>query len=535
MKKPSDMLMNSKRRSAEILGVFTKHSFFSAGLTPEELRTTLEELGPTYVKIGQIMSSRTDVLPEHYCKELEKLRSDVKPLDAETVREVIEQESGKKIGEIFQEFKDEPLGSASIAQAHYGVLKDGTAVVIKVQRPYIAEMVRKDFVLLKKLAAVVNVAAEADESGGMVDLKSVIAELEHVTEEELDFRVEAEHTRLFRERCIEDTSRVSCPSVIDELTTERIMTQTFVDGYSIARLDRVQEDGIDRNKVGKALVENYLHQVLDVGIFHGDPHQGNIMLSNGVPYWIDFGMIGHLSEQSISMIGEIVMNLLQKNTEQLVNIILTMGIVSGSVDKAKLIEDADVLVDRYMSMKDLSHINMGDILTDITGLMTAHHIKMPSEFTMLVRSLVTIEGVLEMFCPDLNLFDFLTQKMAERMKQAFSIRAKLTELMQEAATFRMEASQVPGAAFTLLRNLSKGRMKLNIELTGYDRLLSELKETVKYVVLAIFACVLFSGSCVLCTTSIEPEMNGIPFVALVGFVVSVALALHTIFRMIRRK
>ena len=535
MKKPADILINSKRRSAEILGVFTKHNFFSGGLTPEELRTTLEELGPTYVKIGQIMSSRTDVLPESYCKELEKLRSDVQALDAQIARNVIEQETGRKIEDIYSEFCDEPLGSASIAQAHFGILKDGTKVVTKVQRPYIADMVRKDFVLLKKLAAVVNVAAEADESGGMVDLKSVIAELEHVTEEELDFRVEAEHTRTFRNRCIVDTSRVSCPTVIDELTTERIMTQTYVDGYSIAKLDRADAEGIDRNKVGKAIVESYLHQVLDVGIFHGDPHQGNIMISNGVAYWIDFGMIGHLSEQNISMIQEIVMNLLQKNSEQLVNIILTMGMVTGTVDKAKLIEDADVLVDRYMSMKDLSHINMGDIMTDMTRIMTAHHIKMPSEFTMLVRSLVTIEGVLEMFCPDLNLFDFLTRKMAERMKESFDLHSKFTELMKDAAAFRMEAAQVPGAVFTLLRNLSKGRMKLNIELTGYERLLSELKDMVKYVILSIFSCVLFSGSCVLCTTEIEPEMNGIPFVALIGFVVSVALALHTISRMIKKR
>ncbi|MBQ8927576.1 MAG: AarF/ABC1/UbiB kinase family protein [Oscillospiraceae bacterium] len=246
----------SQHRGVEIFGVFAKHNFFSGGFTPEELRTTLEDLRPTYVKIGQIMSSRTDILPERYCKELEKLRSNVKPLDAAVARRVIEQETGRRIEDIYSEFRDEPLGSASIAQAHYGVLKDGTRVVTKVQRPYIADMVRKDFVLLKRLAAMVNVAVQADEGGAMVDLKSVIAQLEQVTEEELDFRIEAENTRLFRANCIEDERRISCPSVIDSLTTQRIMTQTFVDGYSIARKDRIDADGVDRMEVGKAIVEN---------------------------------------------------------------------------------------------------------------------------------------------------------------------------------------------------------------------------------------------------------------------------------------
>ena len=233
-KKPVEELKD-KTRSAEILGVFAKHNFYVNGFTPEELRTTLEDLGPTYVKIGQIMSSRTDMLPESYCKELEKLRTEVKPLDAAIARQVIEQETGRHIDEIYAEFRDEPLGSASIAQAHYGVLLDGTRVVTKVQRPHIADMMRKDFVLLKRLAGMIGAASQ---SGGVVDLKSVLSELEKVTEEELDFRVEAENTRKFRAECLSDHSVISCHTIIDDLTTERILTMTFVDGYSISKIGR---------------------------------------------------------------------------------------------------------------------------------------------------------------------------------------------------------------------------------------------------------------------------------------------------------
>ena len=171
-----------KTRGAEMISIFAAHNYYANGFTPEELRTTLEDLGPTYVKIGQIMSSRVDLLPESYCKELEKLRQNVKPLASEVARAVIEEESGKKIDELFIEFHDKPLGSASIGQAHYAVLKDGTKVVVKVQRPLIADMMRKDYVLLKKLAGLVNVVVD-NEDGQAIDLVSVIEELENVTEE----------------------------------------------------------------------------------------------------------------------------------------------------------------------------------------------------------------------------------------------------------------------------------------------------------------------------------------------------------------
>lgn len=533
MKEKKKQLRISARRSAEIFAVFTKHNFYSDGFTPKEMRTTLEDLGPTYVKIGQIMSSRTDILPESYCKELEKLRMNVKPLEASVVRQVIEEETGKKIEEIYSEFRDEPLGSASIAQAHYGVLLDGTKVVTKVQRPLVADMVRQDFIMLKKLASMVNAVTETDE-GNLIDFKSVIRELEKVTEEELDFRIEAENTRTFRNLCIEDESVVSCPGIIDELTTERILTQTFVDGYSIAKTEKADEDGVDRQKVAEALLENYMHQVLDVGVFHGDPHQGNIMISGGVPYFIDFGMLGHISEQNIGIIEEMVMALLQKNADHLTNIILSMGITPQSLNKAKLTEDLDLLIERYMSRKDISSLDMGEIMSDLMSLLAKHRINIPSEYTMLARSMVTIEGVLTEFCPDLKLFDMLTEKMIARAKESFDLRKKLINALRDIMTTGAEAVQMPGALITLLRNLSKGRMKVGIELTGYDELVVRVQDTVKNVVLSFFSCIIFIGSCIVCTTDIEPKLETIPFIALLGFVFSTALGIYSVIRLSKK-
>ncbi|MCR4890531.1 MAG: hypothetical protein K5979_15355 [Ruminococcus sp.] len=533
--KTKEKKWNDKYRAAEILAVFTKHNFYSNGFTPVEMRTTLEDLGPTYIKIGQIMSSRTDILPEEYCSELEKLRSNVKPLEAEIARAIIETEAGKGINELFSEFRDEPLGSASIGQAHYAVLKDGTRVVIKVQRPYIADMVKSDFVMLKKLAAFANAVTETEDGSTLIDLKSVINQLEKVTNEELDFRVEAENTRKFHELCISNERIVSCPRIIDELTTRRILTQTYVDGFPLSDSDKLDEYEVDRIAVGKALVQNYLHQVLDAGIFHADPHQGNIMICGKVPYWIDFGMIGHISQQNINIVQDMLAAVLMRNPDRLTTIILSMGITKGNINKAKLTEDLDDLIERYISIRDLSNLNMGTLLGEMSTILSRYKITMPSEFTMLVRSIVTFEGVIEKLSPELNLFDLLTHKMLERIKKNFDLGEKVTSILRDVAATGSEAKQMPGAIIALLRNLSKGRMKIGIELTGYDDLMKNLKKLAKDAALAMFASVMFVGSCILCTTDIEPKTYGIPFLALIGFIVSVALGIYTIIRMGERK
>ena len=523
----------NKKRAAEMLAVFARHNFYANGLTPVELRTTLEDLGPTYVKIGQIMSSRTDMLPKAFCRELEKLRSNVKPLDAADARAVIEQETGKSIDEIYSEFRDKPLGSASIGQAHYGVLKDGTRVVTKVQRPGIADMMRNDFVLLKKFAGMLSVSAEGDEDSESLDLMGILIELEKVTEEELDFRVEAENTRQFRRLCIEDEAVISCPTIIDELTTERILTMTFVDGYSISHRDRVEQDGYDRVEIGKALVNNYLHQVMDAGFFHGDPHQGNIMVSGGIPYWIDFGMVGRITEGNISTIQNLIFALIQEDIEALTNAALSLGTVKGKLDKARLMDDLEAITTRYMSAKNLSDIDVGALMTEITDLLNEHHIVVSAEYTMLIRSLVTMEGVIEKFCPELDLFTFLQEKLLARAKDSIDVKETLASSVESLATTATRTLKLPGLAYEALRNLVKGRLKVSFEQTGNEKTLHVMIEVIINVLLAIFACVLFNGSCQLCAVMVPPLINGVPLFSIVGFAVTIALAIYSIQKLIK--
>ncbi len=533
-KEIEDYKMREKTRAAEMISIFSAHNFYANGFTPVELRTTLEDLGPTYVKIGQIMSSRVDLLPEAYCRELEKLRQNVKPLSAEVARAVIEEETGRKIEDIYAEFRDEPLGSASIGQAHYAVLKDGTKVVTKVQRPLIADMMRRDFVLLKKLAGLVNVVSD-NEGEQAVDLVSVIGELEKVTEEELNFLVEAGNTKFFKENCIEDENVINCPTVIDELTTERIFTMTYVDGYTLSHTERIAEDGYDPNAIGKAITENFVHQVLDVGTFHADPHQGNIMVSGGVPYWIDFGMIGHVTERDIDGIQSIVISLLGSDAEGVVNGITSMGAVSGSTNRDKLIEDAELLLGRYMGTKDIASIDMSDLFDEVLTLADKHHIKMPGQFTMLGRAVLAIEGVIERLCPELDLFTLLSGKMIERTKKNFDLKKTLTDAGKELVGVGKKTAKIPGLIADTLNGLAKGKTKVNMEVVGFDEPLEKIGAYFKYVMMTVVACVLFLGSCILARVDIEPKTaNGMPILAVGGIVISIALAIFSIGRLSKK-
>ena len=524
-----------KKRGGQMLSVLAKHNFYANGFTPEELRTTLEDLGPTYVKIGQIMSSRVDLLPENYCKELEKLRQNVKELDPAVARAMIEAETGRKIDEIYAEFRDEPIGSASIGQVHYGVLHDGTKVVTKVQRPLIAEIMEKDLELLKKLAPLVNNASQSEDGENVMDMVTVIDEFEKVTKEELDFRIEAANTKFFKEVILADGS-VTCPTVIEDLTTERIFTMTFVDGCSISKTDRLAEHGIDRLQAGRDILDSYLHQVFDVGIFHADPHQGNIMVSSGKVYWIDFGMIGQISETDMNALQELVVGLLVNDGEAMTNSVLSIGTTTAKTDRARLKEDLEAFCSRYMNVTSLNDIDFSAVLNEVGALAEKHHVSLPGQFTMLARSFLTTEGVIEQLCPELNLFQQISDKLMDRAKKSFSLEKEIVSLGKGVLDVSKKVSRIPQMIADTLTDITKGRTKINLEFTGYEEILRALDEKINHLILVLVGCVLFSGGCRLAQTEIRPlTPGGMPLIAAVMLMIGISLIIFALKKVFKRK
>ena len=481
------------------------------------------------------MSSRVDLLPESYCQELEKLRQNVKPLDPAISRAVIEAETGKKIDEIYREFRDEPIGAASIGQVHYGVLLDGTKVVTKVQRPLIADMMQKDFDLLKGLGGLLGGGDSDSSDGEAMDLVTIIEEFEKVTKEELDFRIEAENTKFFKEVVLDD-GKVTCPTVIEELTTERIFTMTFVDGCSVGKIEKLAEQGTDPMQAGRDILESYLHQVFDAGIFHADPHQGNIMVSGGKVHWIDFGMVGEITEADMNAMQNLIVGLLRGDTDAMADGVLAIGTGSAATDRNKLKEDLEAFSAKYMNVSSLSDIDFSALLGEVCDLADKHHIVMPGRFTMLVRSFLTIEGVMEQLCPELNLFDIISEKLMDRMKKSFSLKAEIQSLGEGVLDMGKKVSKIPQLAAEALNDVMKGRLKINLELTGYEDVVRQLGEKINDIILVIVACVLFSGGCRLCQTEIKPMTPaGIPLLALIILIVGVSLGIYALKRVFRKK
>ena len=254
-------------RLSEILQVLRKHQI-TKGLTPVRLREILEDLGPTYVKLGQIMSMRSDMLPEEYCKELTSLRTQVKPVKFSQMKDLLEKELGAPVSQVFSCLDETPLGSASIAQVHRGRLLTGEEVVVKIQRPNIREIMAEDIALMRKAAGILNLAMQTKD---IVDFRSIIEEMWKTTQEEMDFEKEAENLKLFAENQ-KEIVYITSPKVYPEYTTSKVLTMSYIGGLQIDRLEELRALGYDNTEIGQKAAENYCKQIMDDGFFHADPH-----------------------------------------------------------------------------------------------------------------------------------------------------------------------------------------------------------------------------------------------------------------------
>ena len=273
--------LNSKKRLAQIVAILRKHHI-TQGLSPEKLRLIIEDLGPTFVKIGQIMSTRQDMFSQRYCKELKKLRSNVNPLPFETIAQVIEEEYACDIQNVFVSIEKDPLGSASIAQVHKATLKNGEQVVLKVQRPHIYEMMERDISLIRKASRLLRLS---EILGSVVDIDIVLDEFWAAAKQEMDFTVEAGYAIRFK-KTYEDLKYIDAPMIYREYTTTRVLMMEYIDGIEISNQAALEKAGYDCEEIADKLADNYITQIIDDGFFHADPHSGNLRIRDGKIIWI---------------------------------------------------------------------------------------------------------------------------------------------------------------------------------------------------------------------------------------------------------
>lgn len=478
---------------------------------PENLRLVFEELGPTFIKIGQILSTRPDILPIEYINELVKLQDSAPPFSFETVKEIIETDLKKPIDEIFKEIDPEPIASASVAQVHDAVLIDGKKVIIKVQRPDIEDQLLEDIgILIRIVRRAPNTLRDV-----LLDPVEALEEILETTKIELDFRNEVDAMLRFR-RENQDIRCISIPEVYREISTKRIVVQEKVEGIKITEKSELEQEGYDTDDIGRKLILSYLYQLFNKGFFHGDPHPGNLIISKQKIYFIDFGIMGYLSSKSKNAINDLLDAMVKKDIGQLVNVVLSLAMQKGLVDKNKLYEDIEYIIHYYLQTS-LKNIQVSMLFMDLFDAARKNNLKLPKEFTTLLKSLLILEGVLSKLAPDLSIMEISRDYLKEDQVVKFKPEFTLDSLALNGYTLIKDSLKIPTSISTILDNFISGRGKIKVDITNLNDRWKDFNKMVNRVVFALVVSAIIIASALIIRSGGGANINGLSIVGILGF------------------
>ena len=495
------------------------------GLTPVKMRLMLEALGPTFVKVGQILSMRSEILPQAFCDELAKLRADADPMPYQTVLETLSSEYGRPIGEIFEHIDPTPLGSASLAQVHRATLLTGEDVAVKVQRPGVRETMAQDVSIMRSIA---RLATRVMPSAQVVDLGGVVEELWDTFESETDFLVEARNLAEFKRFC-QPYVYMDCPKPYMDLCTEHVVVMDYVEGISVSHPEQLIAAGYDLKEIGTKLVDNYATQVLDDGFFHADPHPGNIIIAGGQIVLIDLGMTGRLNAKTRSVLKQMIFAVAKQDSPALADGLLRFaGTESDAADYPALLADLDTIVAEYGTV-DLKDLDLASFVTALTQLAQRHGIEVPSTVTTVARALVTLEGLLDEFIPDVNMIEIISEHIAtsKPLNRAAADEVKSLGVEAHAALHGLLGALCETKVAA--RMLTRGQLRVNMELAGAEEPMRMLSEMVNRLTMALIVVGLYVGSSIVYFAGVPPIVFGIPVVGFMGYVVAFVLSAWIVF------
>ncbi|RJE46687.1 2-octaprenylphenol hydroxylase [Dehalobacter sp. MCB1] len=520
------------RRYREIIAVFTKHGFglmlerfglryplkikgkvSDAGTTPDiagtsagkRLKLALEELGPAFVKLGQILSIRRDILPADITEELKKLQDSVQPFPFSRVKALIEAEFDDNLENIYKEFDEQPVASASISQVHRARLVSGKQVAVKVQRPDIEDIIHLDLDILKNLAHFVD---HRTKYGELYDFSGMVAEFEKTIQNELDFTKEGENADTFLRNFSQDEG-VAVPKIRWIYTTKRVLTMEYVEGIKISDSDALDQAGIDRGELAERLAASICNQVLRDGFFHADPHPGNIqVLTDGTIIFLDLGMVGRLSGTRKEMISHFFIGVASKDTGLVVSSILDMDAMPDRRNVKNFERGIGAIIEKYLTMP-MSGIKIDELLQEVFQTAFSNHVKIPREFALLAKTLGTLQGLLEKLAPDLNSFVVAEPIAKKLIYQSFSADKVKSQIKKNLLNYGNLLTEFPVAMRNLLRKAEDEDFTVPFEMKEMDDLKKRLERIfnrISFSVILLAVSIIIAG--VLISSGLSANTSG---------------------------
>ena len=497
----------------------------------ERIRLALEELGPTFIKFGQIMSSRSDLLPKELIFELEKLQSDVQPFDTDIAIQTLESELNEKLEDIFKDFERTPLAAASIGQVHKAILHTRETVAVKIQRPSIEKTIKTDLEILKHLASMVEKHVE--------DLKpfhfsAIVEEFRKAIFKELSYVNEASNLELFQQNFETDTT-VKVARLYHELSTGKVLTMEFVEGTNISNKTELTNRHLSPEKLAARGANTILKQIFEHGFFHADPHPGNIfILENNVVCFLDYGMMGTISRSLKEQLIDVLVGVVEENPRRVTRAIMQMVSSDDFIDTVNLESQVSDFIDSYAN-KSLQQIDMNNLFSDLLNILFENKLKIPSNLHLLFKALIVIQANGKMLNPEFNIAEYLHPYTRKILLQRYNPKLVVKEAFESATELASLLKDMPYEMRDILERLKKGKVKMDIEHKGLNPLMVNHERIANHIVFAIILASIIIGSSLIVHSKLPPFWHGVPIIGLVGYVGAALIGFWLLISIIRRK
>ena len=496
------------------------------GVPPQDraqrLRLVFEDLGPTFVKLGQLLSTRPDLLPESYINELIGLRDDVRPFSFDLVEKILREEFGRPASEVFAALDPIPVASASISQVHRAVLPDGRIVALKVRRPDIAKVVQADLDIIKNLAQLMERRLPMLAPYRPIALAR---EFERTLKRELDFSAERRTMQRCRIQFAGDPT-AHIPSVFEEFSTPRVIAMEFIQGVAINDLEGIQALGVEPSHVAVTGARILLKQIFELGFFHADPHPGNLrVLAGGVIAPLDYGMFGRLDGTTRERIADLFIGLLSQDTDRVLRALEALDVRGESLDAQGYHRDLGELVASYSELT-LETIELGPLLRDLIGFVRTHHLHIPPSLVLLVRALVTIEGVGRRLDPHFDISRQLEPYLRILAARRFHPYRLMSQTIRTTEDLQRIATLLPDLLSQSLDSIKRGEMRVHFDLQGFGRLVRQLTRASNTLAVSLIISGLFVASALVLRAGPAP-------LAYAGFISGAILCLWLVWNMSR--